>query len=105
MTVSGGSSVQTVPDADENYTGGGGTGEGGSYYEDKDGNIIRGDEDKKTSRGSDAKSTGYDGTILMKQQKILLTDMRYKLHILTLMETMLQSLNYVLESSRMASML
>ena len=67
-----------VPDADENYTGGGGTGEGGSYYEDKDGNIIRGDEDKKTSRGADAKSTGYDGTILMKNQKLLLTDMRYK---------------------------
>ena len=59
MTISGAASVQTVPDADENYTGGGGTGEGGSYYEDKDGNIIRGDEDKKTSRGSDAKSTGY----------------------------------------------
>ena len=47
MTVSGGSSVTTVPDADENYTGGGGSGEGGSYYEDKDGNIILGDEDKK----------------------------------------------------------
>ena len=28
MTVSGSSSVQTVPNADENYTGGGGTGEG-----------------------------------------------------------------------------
>ena len=78
MTVSGGSSVTTVPDADENYTGGGGTGEGGAYYEDADGNVIRGDEDKKTSRGSDAKSTGYDGSILMKNQKLLLTDMRYK---------------------------
>jgi len=78
MTISGAASVQTVPDSDENYTGGGGTGEGGSYYEDKDGNIVRGDEDKKTSRGSDAKSTGYDGTIIMKQQKLLLTDMRYK---------------------------
>ncbi|NMI83410.1 MAG: lamin tail domain-containing protein [Candidatus Nitrosopelagicus brevis] len=78
MTVSGASSVTTVPDADENYTGGGGTGTGGAYYEDEDGNIIRGDEDKKTSRTDDAKRTGYDGTILMKQQKILLTDMRYK---------------------------
>ncbi len=78
MTVSGDASVQTVPDEGENYTGGGGTGEGGAYYEDKDGNIIRGDEDKKTSRGSDAKSTGYDGTVIMKKQKLLLTDMRYK---------------------------
>ena len=78
MTVSGDSSVQTVPDANENYTGGGGTGEGGAYYEDEDGNIIRGDEDKKTSRGTDAKHTGYDGTIIMKQQKLLLTDMRAK---------------------------
>ena len=60
MTVSGGSSVTTVPDSDENYTGGGGTGEGGAYYYDADGNVIRGDVDKKTSRGSDAKSTGYD---------------------------------------------
>ena len=78
MTISGGSSVQTVPDSGENYTGGGGTGEGGAYYYDEDGNVIRGDEDKKTSRGSDAKSTGYDGTIIMKNQKLLLTDMRYK---------------------------
>ena len=78
MTVSGASAVQTVPDSDENYTGGGGTGEGGAYYYDADGNVIRGDVDKKTSRGSDAKSTGYDGTVIMKQQKLLLTDMRYK---------------------------
>ncbi len=78
MTVSGAASVQTVPDAGENYTGGGGTGEGGSYYYDDDGNVIRGDEDKKTSRTDDAKRTGYDGTIIMKTQKLLLTDMRYK---------------------------
>ncbi len=78
MTISGAASVQTVPDADENYTGGGGTGEGGAYYYDEDGNVIRGDEDKKTSRTDDAKRTGYDGTIIMKTQKLLLTDMRYK---------------------------
>ena len=78
MTVTGASSVQTVPDADENYTGGGGTGSGTSYRVDENGEVIRGNEDKKTSRGSDAKHTGYDGTILMKQQKLLLTDMKYK---------------------------
>ena len=68
------SSIQTVPDADENYTGGGGSGEGGAYYEDKDGNIIRGDVEGRDSSGS----TGYDGTIIMKKQKLLLTDMNFK---------------------------
>ncbi|MDC0211761.1 lamin tail domain-containing protein [Candidatus Nitrosopelagicus sp.] len=76
MTVSGDSSVQTIPDADENYTGGGGSGEGGSYYRDSDGNVIRGDEDK--SQTAQDRQTGYDGTIIMKEQKLLLTDMRYK---------------------------
>ena len=68
------SSIQTVPDADENYTGGGGSGEGGAYYEDKDGNIIRGDVEGRDSSGS----TGYDGTVIMKKQKLLLTDMNFK---------------------------
>ena len=76
MTVSGQASVQTVPDANENYTGGGGSGEGGSYYRDADGNIIRGDEDK--SQSAEERQTGYDGTIIMKKQKLLLTDMKYK---------------------------
>ncbi len=76
MTVSGQASVQTIPDADENYTGGGGSGEGGAYYKDEDGNVIRGDEDK--SQTSTNRQTGYDGTILMKNQKLLLTDMSYK---------------------------
>ncbi|MDC0168087.1 lamin tail domain-containing protein [Candidatus Nitrosopelagicus sp.] len=76
MTISGAASVQTVPNADENYTGGGGSGEGGAYYEDADGNIIRGDVDQNTKRSD--RSSGYDGTIIMKSQKLLLTDMRYK---------------------------
>ena len=76
MTVSGASSVQTIPDADENYTGGGGSGAGGAYYEDEDGNIIRGDEDK--SQSAEDRQTGYDGSVIMKTQKLLLTDMRYK---------------------------
>ena len=78
MTISGAASVQTVPDEDENYTGGGGSGEGSGYYYDEDGNVTRGNIDKKTSRTDDAKTTGYDGTIIMKKQKLLLTDMRYK---------------------------
>ena len=76
MTISGSASVQTIPDADENYTGGGGSGEGGAYYRDADGNVIRGDEDKKQT--AEDRRTGYDGTAVMKEQKLLLTDMRYK---------------------------
>ena len=78
MAVTSSAAWVTTPDEGENYTGGGGTGTGGSYYEDKDGNIIRGDEDKKTSRTDDAKRTGYDGTAVLKKQKLLLTDMNYK---------------------------
>ena len=76
MSISTDSAYQTVPDADENYTGGGGSGEGGAYYRDADGNVIRGDEDK--SQSSKDRQTGYDGTVIMKEQKLLLTDMRYK---------------------------
>ena len=78
MAVTSSAAWVTTPDEGENYTGGGGTGAGGAYYEDKDGNIIRGDEDKKTSRTDDAKRTGYDGTAVLKKQKLLLTDMNYK---------------------------
>jgi len=78
MAVTTASAWVTTPDDGENYTGGGGTGEGGGYYEDKDGNIIRGDEDKKTSRTDEAKRTGYDGTAVLNKQKMLLTDMNYK---------------------------
>ena len=76
MTISGDSAFRTVPNADENYTGGGGSGEGGAYYKDADGNVIRGDEDK--SQSAEDRQTGYDGTVIMKEQKLLLTDMRYK---------------------------
>ena len=78
MAVTSSAAWVTTPDEGENYTGGGGTGTGGAYYEDEDGNIIRGDEDKKTSRTDDAKRTGYDGTAVLKKQKLLLTDMNYK---------------------------
>tara|TARA_Y100000590_G_scaffold452346_1_gene595356 strand:- start:1510 stop:5058 length:3549 start_codon:yes stop_codon:yes gene_type:complete len=78
MIVKDDSRVKTIPNEGENYTGGGGHGEGGAYYEDADGNIIRGDEDKSTSRGDESKATGYDGTIIYKKQKLLLSDMRYK---------------------------
>ena len=76
MTITGDSAFRTIPDADENYTGGGGSGEGGAYYKDADGNVIRGDEDK--SQSASDRQTGYDGTAVMKTQKLLLTDMRYK---------------------------
>ena len=69
---------KTTPSEGENYTGGGGSGSGGSYYVDADGNIIRGDEDKSSSRGDDSKSTGYDGSAVLQKQKRLLTDMNFK---------------------------
>ncbi|MDC0241340.1 lamin tail domain-containing protein [Candidatus Nitrosopelagicus sp.] len=85
MNISTNSAYQTIPDGDENYTGGGGSGGGGSYYEDKDGNIIRGNagycesyREDCTDREESKRNTGYDGTAIMKEQKLLLTDMRYK---------------------------
>ncbi|MDC0041614.1 lamin tail domain-containing protein [Candidatus Nitrosopelagicus sp.] len=91
MTISSAASVTTIPDSDENYTGGGGSGEGGSYYKDKDGNVVRPDTAANrqceasaagdcipTKRSDRQGQGGYDGTIIMKEQKILLTDMSYK---------------------------
>ena len=76
MTFSYSSSVQTIPDEGENYTGGGGSGEGGNFYRDAEGNVIRGDEDKKQSDTD--RQTGYDGTAILQKQKLLLTNMNYK---------------------------
>ena len=75
MTIAKNSNYQTTPNENENYTGGGGSGEGGSYYKDANGNIVRGDVDKSSSRGE---STGYDGQAVLKKQKLLLTDMNFK---------------------------
>ena len=74
LSVSPSAAWQTTPDEGENYTGGGGSGEGGAYYEDADGNIIRGEIEGRDSSGS----TGYDGTAVLKKQKLLLTDMNFK---------------------------
>ena len=76
MTVSGAASVKTIPNEGENYTGGGGSGSGGGYYYDADGNIIRGDEDKKQS--DEDRRTGYDGQAVLKNQKLLLTGLKLK---------------------------
>jgi len=78
MTIKGTSSVQTVPDEGEDYHGGGGSGEGGTYYKDADGNVIRGDSSKSTTRGDESKSTGYNGKVVLNEQKLLLTNMNYK---------------------------
>jgi len=85
LDVKGAARVQTVPNEGENYTGGGGSGGGGAYYEDKDGNIIRGGAEYCESYREDCsdrveseRNTGYDGTIVFKKQKLLLTDMKYK---------------------------
>ena len=87
MTISANSAFQTVPNANENYTGGGGSGEGGSYYKDKDGNVVRPDTSCEISAAGKCTGTArsdrmgqgsYDGTVIMKEQKLMLTDMRYK---------------------------
>ena len=86
MTVSGHSSVKTTPNEDENFTGGGGSGEGGSYYRDEDGNVIRNDVCEASSAGacvgtkrSDRSGEGsYDGKIILSNQKLLLTNMNFK---------------------------
>ena len=72
MTVSTAASVKTVPDESENYTGGGGTGGGGAYYRDADGNVIRGDGVSGNESG------GYDGQAILKNQKLLLTELNLK---------------------------
>ena len=72
MTVSTAASVKTVPNEDENYTGGGGTGGGGAYYKDADGNVIRGDGVSGNESG------GYDGQAILKNQKLLLTELNLK---------------------------
>ena len=78
MVVTKSAAWKTTPNEGENYTGGGGSGVGGSYYKDKDGNVIRGDEDKSSDRGDDSKRTGYDGTAVLQKHKKLLTDMNFK---------------------------
>ncbi len=72
------SAWKTTPNEGENYTGGGGSGAGGSYYRDADGNVVRGDEDQNSSRGDESRATGYDGTAVLQKQKKLLTDMNFK---------------------------
>ena len=80
------SNYQTIPDENENYTGGGGSGEGGSFYIDKDGNVIRNDVCEASAAGactgttrSDRMGEGsYDGSAVLKKQKLLLTDMKHK---------------------------
>ncbi len=78
MSIVKSSNYKTIPDEGENYTGGGGTGSGGAYYEDSSGNVVRGDEDKATSRSDESNRTGYDGTAVLNKQKKLLTDMNFK---------------------------
>ena len=87
MTVSGAASVQTIPDDNENYTGGGGSGEGGSYFKDKEGNTIRPDTNCEVSavgectptKRSDRQGEGsYNGKVVLKNQKLLLTNMNFK---------------------------
>ena len=87
LVVTNDAAWKTTPEEGENYTGGGGSGEGGSYYKDKDGNTIRPDTHCETSAAGDCSPTkrsdrlgegSYDGTAVLQKQKILLTDMNYK---------------------------
>ena len=87
MVVTNSAEWVTTPNEGENYTGGGGSGEGGSYFKDKDGNTIRPDTNCEygadgactPTKRSDRQGQGsYDGTAVLKKQKLLLTDMNYK---------------------------
>ena len=62
----------TVPNEGENYTGGGGSGGAGGTG-DMDTTNCSSDRLNCTDR-----QTGYDGTAILKTQKILLTDMNFK---------------------------
>ena len=74
MAVSPDAAWKTTPNEGENYTGGGGSGEGGGYRIDDDGNVARGEVEGRDSSGS----TGYDGQAVLQKQKLLLTDMNFK---------------------------
>ena len=87
MTVSGAASVTTIPNEGENYTGGGGSGEGSGYYKDKDGNVVRPDKQCEVTAAGECTPTkrsdrlgqgSYDGQAILKNQKLLLTDMNLK---------------------------
>jgi len=75
MKIVKSSNYQTIPDENEDYHGGGGSGGGGNYYEDADGNIVRGE---RIAQSDDDRRTGYDGQAILKKQKLLLTDMNFK---------------------------
>ena len=74
LSVSPDAAWRTTPDSDENYVGGGGSGDGGSYRVDEDGNIVRGEVEGRDSSGT----TGYDGSAVLEKQKIRLTNMNFK---------------------------
>ena len=74
MNVKDDSSVRTIPNEGENYTGGGGSGGGGVRHGGEDGTGTT----QKDKDGDPNRHTGYDGTVIYKKQKLLLTDMRYK---------------------------
>ena len=87
MTVSGAASVKTIPNEGENYTGGGGSGSGGAYYKDAEGNTVRPDTHCEVSAAGDCTATkrsdrqgqgSYDGQAILKNQKLLLTGLNLK---------------------------
>ena len=85
------SSYATTPNEGEDFTGGGGSGEGGAYYRDADGNVVRPDTAANrqceasagvvcapTKRADRQGEGSYDGTAILQAQKLLLTEMKYK---------------------------
>ena len=87
MVVTNSAAWKTSPTDGSTYTGGGGSGEGGSYYKDKDGNVIRPDTNCEVSAAGDCSPTqrsdrlgegSYDGTAVLQKQTLLLKNMNLK---------------------------
>ena len=72
-------SYQTIPDAGEEYHGGGGSGAGGVTVGDGSQGIGSGTGGDQSSRQTDSQgSTGYDGQAILREVTKNLTDMRVK---------------------------
>ena len=78
MTITKSTNYVTTPDDDENYTGGGGQGGGGVAHGGSDGTGTTIGSEYGDDQAESKRQTGYDGTAVLKKQKLMLTDMRYK---------------------------
>ena len=79
QTLNVSTSYRTIPNADEDYHGGGGSGAGGVTVGDGSQGIGAGRGGMDSGRETDSQSsTGYDGQVILRQVTKNLTDMRLK---------------------------